>query len=687
MSAEFDIQEELKKLPGKPGVYIMHGKDDGILYVGKAVSLKNRVRQYFQSSRGKSPKIVKMVSQIDHFEYIVTDSELEALVLESNLIKEHRPKYNTMLKDDKSYPYIRVTCGEDYPRIQLCRSMKKDSSRYYGPYPTAGAVRDTIELLRKLCRIRSCDRKLPEQLGKDRPCLYYHIGQCDAPCEGRISKEEYRKNVDRAVSFLNGDTKSEIERLREKMMKASEAMEFEEAALYRDLIDSICIIGEKQKITANDGDDRDIIAVATDSREEGGAEDPAARTVKEPAAADDQAGKESAAADDQAVKVPAAADDQAGKEPAAADDQAEGAAEQAPKHVDAVVQVFFVRGGKLIGREHFFLTVEDEKDTAQILKSFIMQYYAGTPFVPKELMLEADVEDRELLEEYLTKKRGSKVQIRIPQRGMKEKLTQMAHANAVNTLTRDRERLVREELRTIGAVKEIAGLLGLRTADRMEAYDISNISGFESVGSMIVYDRGKPKRTDYRKFKIRTVEGPNDYASMEEVLTRRFRRAIEGSPGFTALPDVVLMDGGKGQVHVAERVLSDLHLDIPVAGMVKDDFHRTRGIWYRGEELPIDTASEGFKLITRIQDEAHRFAIEYHRLLRSKGQVHSLLDDIPGIGETRRKALIRSFGSLEAIRDASIEELANAPSMNRPAALRVYSFFHGNTEPEMVNLN
>ncbi len=624
MSADFNIEEELKKLPGTPGVYIMHDASDEIIYVGKAVSLKNRVRQYFQSSRGKSLKIQKMVSRIDHFEYIETGSELEALVLESNLIKEHRPRYNTMLKDDKSYPYIRVTLGESFPRIVLARSMKKDTSKYYGPYPTAGAVRDTIELLRKICRIRSCDRKLPAAQGKERPCLYYHIGQCDAPCQGWISEEAYRKHVEEAVAFLNGHTRETIRNLTEKMNAASEDLRFEEAASYRDLIDSVQAISERQKITASDGDDRDVIAIAADQSE-----------------------------NEEEMRA-------------------------------AVAQVFFVRNGKLIGREHFFLTAEDRGGEAQILSSFISQYYAGTPFVPKELMVEAEPSDKDLLEEWLTKKRGSMVRIRVPLKGMKEKLVEMAHENAAHTLARDHDRLIREEMRTIGAMKEIAELLDLPKADRVEAYDISNISGFESVGSMIVYDKGRPKRTDYRKFRIRTVEGPNDYASLAEVLTRRFTRALEGSPGFTVLPDLILMDGGKGQVHVAEKVLSDLQIDIPVAGMVKDDFHRTRGIWYMERELPIEKTSEGFKLITRIQDEAHRFAIEYHRLLRSKGQVHSILDDIEGIGPARRKALLRAFGSAEAIRDASLEELAGAPSMNRPAAERVYSFFHGEGKENVI---
>ena len=619
MDGQFIIEEELKKLPGSPGVYIMRNARDEIIYVGKAVSLKNRVRQYFQSTRNKSPKVVRMVSQIDHFEYIVTDSELEALVLESNLIKENRPRYNTMLKDDKTYPYICVTLEEEFPRIIMARSMKKDKSKYYGPYPTAGAVHDMIDLVRKLYKIRSCSRKLPESIGKERPCLNYHIGQCDAPCQGQVSAEAYRERVSRALSFLSGNTKDEIDALTEKMQQASIEMRYEDAAAARDLINSIQIITERQKITASDGDDRDVIAVAVDTLKEGNS---------------------------------------------------------SYSRTEAVAQVYFVREGRLIGREHFFLTSEDTEDPAEILRSFITQYYAGTPFVPGELMLEREVPEQELLEEWLTARRGSHVKIRIPKKGMKEKLVEMARENAENALLRDRERMQREGRRTSGAVKEIEELLSIPCASRMEAYDISNISGFESVGSMIVYDRGRPKRTDYRKFRIKTVQGPNDYASMEEVLTRRFLRAKEGSAAFAALPDIILMDGGKGQVHIAEKVLDSLGLSIPVAGMVKDDYHRTRGIWYGDREIPIDRNSEGFKLITRIQDEAHRFAIEYHRLLRSKGQVHSILDDIDGVGPARRKALMKAFGSAEAIRAASVDELAEVPSMNRRAAASVYDFFH-----------
>lgn len=612
----FDIGEELAKLPGKPGVYIMHDAKDAIIYVGKAISLKNRVRQYFQTSRNKGPKIEKMVTQIARFEYIITDSEMEALVLECNLIKEHRPKYNTMLKDDKSYPFIKVTLGETYPRVLLARQMKKDSSKYYGPFTNSGAVKDAIELLRKLYHLRTCNRRLPQEQGKDRPCLYYHIKQCQAPCQGYITPEAYGKNIQKAMEFLNGNTREIKNEVTEKMQAASEAMEYEAAMEYRDLLNSIQKIAERQKITGSDGEDKDIIALAMDAE-------------------------------------------------------------------DAVVQVFFVREGRLIGRDHFFLRAAAGDNSAQVLLSFIQQFYAGTPFVPRELMIQEEIENPALIEEWLTKKKGHRVYVRVPKKGTKEKLVELAAQNARLVLDQDKERIKREEGRTIGAVKEIADLLDLPSIYRMEAFDISNISGFESVGSMIVYERGRPKRTDYRKFKIKWVKGANDYASMEEVLTRRFRRALEESEGFTRLPDLILMDGGRGQVNIALKVLEELQLDIPVCGMVKDDNHRTRGLFYHNVELPIDRGSEGFKLITRVQDEAHRFAIEYHRLLRSKGQVHSVLDDIPGIGPARRKALMRRFKSLESIQAATEMELAKVPSMDTRSAKSVYDFFHLATEKPM----
>ena len=613
----FDIQEELKKLPGKPGVYLMHDEKDEIIYVGKAVSLKNRVRQYFQSSRNKGIKIEQMVTHISRFEYIVTDSELEALVLECNLIKEHRPKYNTMLMDDKTYPFIKVTVEEPFPRIMMTRRMVKDKAKYFGPYTSAGAVKDTIELIRKLYHIRSCNRKLPRDVGKERPCLNYHIHQCNAPCQGYVSAEEYQESVQEVLKFLNGNYEGIVEQLKEKMEKASEMLEFEKAIEYRELIASVQKIAQKQKITdaAGAGDDRDILAMAVEGE-------------------------------------------------------------------DAVVQVFFIRGGRLIGRDHFYLKIAKEESAKETLSSFIKQFYAGTPYIPAELMLPEEIDDQELIEEWLTKKRGRRVHIKVPKKGTKEKLVELAARNAKMVLSTDKERLKREEGRTIGAVRELEKLLRLSGIVRMEAYDISNTSGFASVGSMVVYEKGKPKRNDYRKFKIKGVQGADDYASMEEVLTRRFTHGLkeqeEGKElgGFTAFPDLILMDGGKGQVNIALQVLENLGLAIPVCGMVKDDNHRTRGLYYQNEELPIDRNSECFKLITRIQDEAHRFAITFHRKLRSQSQVHSILDDIPGVGPARRKDLMRHFENIEAIRNATVEELKELPSMNEKAAQDVYKFFH-----------
>ena len=611
----FNIQEELKKLPGRPGVYLMHDETDQIIYVGKAISLKNRVRQYFQSSRNKGVKIEQMVTHIRRFEYIVTDSELEALVLECNLIKEHRPKYNTMLMDDKAYPFIKVTTGEAYPRIMLARQMKKDKARYFGPYTSSQAVRDTIDLIHKLYHIRSCNRLLPKDIGKERPCLNYHIKQCEAPCQGYISQEEYRKSIDEVIRFLNGNFDIILKDLEDKMMAASEALEFEKAIEYRELLNSVKKVAQKQKITDSSGEDRDVMAVACQDE-------------------------------------------------------------------DAVVQVFFIRGGRLIGRDHFYLRISEEDKKSEILNSFIKQYYAGTPFLQGELMLPEEIEEKELLESWLSAKKGQKVTIRVPKKGTKEKLVELAEENARMVLSKDKERLKREEGRTIGAVKEITSLLGLEQIIRMEAYDISNTNGFESVGSMVVYEKGKPKRNDYRKFKIKSVKGPDDYASMREVLTRRFTHGLKEreenaeAGKFTTFPDLILMDGGRGQVNIALQVLDELKLNIPVCGMVKDDNHRTRGLYYNNVEIPIDRNSEAFKLITRIQDEAHRFAIEFHRQLRGKGQVHSVLDDIEGIGPARRKALMRHYLSLDAIRSATVEELAQLPSMNEKAAESVYQFFH-----------
>ena len=617
----FNIQEELKKLPDQPGVYIMHDARDAIIYIGKAVSLRKRVHQYFQASHDEGIKKAQMVKQIVRFEYIITDSELEALVLECNLIKEHRPKYNTMLRDDKTYPYIRVTLGEDFPRVLFSRQQKKDKSRYFGPYTSAGAVKDTIEMINKLYGLRTCNRNLPKDTGKERPCLNYHIHQCDAPCQAYISKEAYRERVDEALEFLNGNYSGIIKSLEEKMSEASINMEFEKAIEYRDLLGSVKQIAQKQKMTNTDGEDKDIVALARDEN-------------------------------------------------------------------DAVVQVFFIRGGKLIGRDHFYMRIGTEDTRTQILTTFMKQFYSGTPYIPREIMLPQEIDEQEILENWLTEKRGSKVYIRIPQKGMKEKLVELAQKNAQLVLVQDKEKLKREEGRTIGAMKEIEKWLDMKNLVRIEAYDISNINGFETVGSMIVYEKGKPKRSDYRKFKLHTVTGPDDYASMHEVLTRRFTHGMTEQKelkekelsdeygSFSRFPDLIMMDGGRGQVNICLKVLEELRLNISVCGMVKDDNHRTRGLYYKNVEIPIDTHSEGFKLITRIQDEAHRFAIEYHRSLRSKDQVHSVLDDIEGIGPSRRKALMKKYQSLDAIKAATVEDLANTESMNEKAALSVYSFFH-----------
>ncbi len=621
MNQDFDVQEELKKLPKKPGVYIMHDADDTILYVGKAVNLHNRVRSYFKENIGRGPQIDKMVSLIARFEYIVTDSELEALVLENNLIKEYAPKYNTLLKDDKTYPYIKVTLGEEFPRIVMVRQMKKDKAKYFGPF-TNGGVKETIDLINKLYLLRTCNRKLPKEIGKERPCLNYHINQCCAPCLGGVSQEEYAKRIEQAIEFLNGKQQPIIKELKEKMQAASENMEFEEAMKYRDLIENIKKVSESQKMSDNVGEDKDIIALAIDGNE-------------------------------------------------------------------TVVQIFFLRNGKLIGREHFYMTQIEEPLADKILTSFVKQFYAGTPFIPREIMLQEPIEDMELVESWLTSRKGTRVHLRVPQKGAKEKLVDLAARNAQLVLSQDRERIRREEGRTIGAVKEIEELLGIGPLTRMEAFDISNTSGFANVGSMVVYEKGKPKRSDYRKFRMKTVAGPDDYACMHEVLTRRFQHGLdereelknaengmeEQFGSFTKFPDLLLMDGGRGQVNIALQVLEELDISIPVCGMVKDDNHRTRGLYFNNMELPIDRNSEGFKLITRIQDEAHRFAITYHRSLRSKVQVHSVLEEIPGVGPSRRKALMKYFKSIEEMRAANVDTLLEVPGITTKVAEKIYAFF------------
>ncbi len=626
----FHVQDELKKLPHKPGVYIMHDEKDVIIYVGKAVDLHNRVRSYFRKIVGRGPQIDRMVEQIARFEYIVTDSELEALVLENNLIKEHRPKYNTMLKDDKTYPYIKVTVGEAYPRILFSRIQRKDKARYFGPFTSAAAVKDTIELINRMYGLRSCNRNLPRDCGKDRPCLNYHMERCCGPCTGKISREAYRERIDRALDFLSGNYNPVIKDLTDKMNKASEDMAYEEAIRWRDLLESVKKIAQKQKMSEGVGENKDILGIAL---------------------------------------------------------------EKENMDADAVVQVFFIRDGRLIGREHFYMTHVGGRSAAEILSEFIKQFYAGTPFVPKELMLPEEIEDREVLEQWLSVRREGKVQLTVPQKGQKERLVELACENAALILSKDKERLRREEGRTIGAVREIQELLGLQDCMRMEAYDISNISGFANVGSMVVYEKGKPKRSDYRRFRIKTVAGPDDYACMREVLTRRFRHGVEEKQeleekeigadygSFTRFPDLILMDGGRGQVNIALSVLEELGLDIPVAGMVKDDHHRTRGLYFHNTEIPISRSSEGFKLVTRIQDEAHRFAIEYHRSLRSKAQVSSSLDEIPGVGPARRKALMRTFRSVSELAQADVETLAQIPEIPRHQAEEIYRFFHKGQNP------
>lgn len=619
---EFNIEEELSKLPAKPGVYIMHDENDTIIYVGKAIILRNRVRSYFRESTKKTIKIQQMVSHINWFEYVVTDSELEALVLENNLIKEHQPKYNTMLKDDKTYPYIKVTVAEDFPRIMLTRLVKNDKSRYFGPYTSANAVKDTIEFLKKRYSIRNCNRAMSEAKDLGENCLYYHIHRCSAPCMRLVTKEEYNEKIAKVLEFLSGSYKPLLMELTNEMQRYSDEMEFEKAAETRDLLFSVRSVCQKQKITDTQGENKDIVALARD--------------------------KDS-----------------------------------------VIIQIFFIREGKIIGREHFYMKNTEDTSDGEIVKSFIEQFYSGTPFIPKEILVPLELEEQELIERWLSLKAERSVHITVPKKGKKEKLVELAEKNAQIVLNQDIDKIKREEARTSGAVKEIENLIGLDNLVRMEAFDISNISGFNSVGSMVVYENGKPKRNDYRKFKIKSVDGPNDYASMKEVLTRRFTHGLEeqkkqqeisGKEKFSKFPDLLLMDGGKGQVNIAEEVLLSLGLNIPVCGMVKDDNHRTRGLYFQNEEIPISKSSEGFKLITRIQDEAHRFAIEYHRSLRSNTQVHSILDDIPNIGERRRRALMKSFESIEALKNASEEELKAIAGMDARSAKSVFDFFRNKNE-------
>ena len=603
---DFNIDEELTKVPHSPGVYLMHDDTDEIIYVGKARNLSHRVHQYFQDSHSEGVKKDIMVSRIAYFEYIVTDTEVEALVLECNLIKQHKPKYNTLLTDDKTYPFIKVTVNEKYPRVLFTREMKHDGSAYFGPFISALAIKDTINLLQKIYHVRSCSN-MPSD---GRECLYYHIGMCEAPCTGKQSAEDYGERIKGVLEFLNGKFEPVLNELNTKMAEASENLEFEQAAEYRDLYRSVASLKEKQKITKSDGSDRDIIAIARDGAE-------------------------------------------------------------------AVVQIFFIRDGRMTGRDHFYIKPSELDESPQVYASFIKLFYSGTPVIPAEVMIHSPAADMEALEEFLSSKRGRGVRILIPKKGEKSAMTNLAFKNAHMVLKQDRERLRLQEMRTTGAMKEISDLLGTEELFRMEAYDISNISGVYPVGSMVVFEGGRPKKSDYRRFNIKTVKGQDDYASLKEVLTRRFTHK---GGGFERFPDVIMMDGGRGQVNVCLEVLEELGIDIPVCGMVKDDTHSTRGLYYNNSLLPMDTHSEAFKLITRLQDEAHRFAIEFHRSLRGKGQVRSVLDDIPGIGPKRRKALLLAFGDIEAIKNADIKSLSEAEGMNAKSAESVYEFFHGKTE-------
>lgn len=617
----FNIQEELSKLPHQPGVYLMHDKEDNIIYVGKAVNLYNRVRSYFRASTKKTLKIQRMVSLIDHFEYIVVDSELEALVLENNLIKEYNPKYNTLLKDSKTYPSIKVSINEEYPRIFMVRRTARDKAKYFGPYTSAQAVNDIIELLNATFCIRTCRKQCAYGVANDRPCLNYHMKRCLAPCTGKVDPVEYMERVEAAIDFMNGNDKTILKNIREKMEEASSNLDFEEAIKYRGLLESATRIIERQKITDTDEEDRDIIGMHSDEN-------------------------------------------------------------------DAVVQVFFIRNGKMIGREHHHIGELEGTSEREILTEFVKRYYTGTPYVPKEIVLPFEIDEPEIISEWLSYVKGRKVKLIVPKIGTKEKFVDLANRNAETVLRQDKEKIIKEEKRTKGAMEELCAILDLPGLKRVEAFDISNTNGFENVGSMVVFEEGKPIKGDYRKFKIRSVEGPDDYACMYEVLSRRFthgfdekkqldEKHLEAAYGsFARFPDIILMDGGRGQVNVAKRVLRELNLNIPVCGMVKDDNHNTRGLYVDGVEIDIDTRGEAFKLITRVQDEAHRFAIEYHKSLRSKAQVHSVLDDIPGIGPKRRLALMRSFASIEEIKAASAERLGMVDGITKDQAETIYKFFH-----------
>ncbi len=611
----FDIEQELKKIPQKSGVYLMKDENQQIIYVGKAINLKNRVRQYFQNNKNHAPKVQTMVQHIKEFEYIITDSEMEALLLECNLIKKHRPFYNVLLKDDKAYPYIKIT-NEDYPRIFVTRNIEKDKAKYIGPITDAFAVKETVDTIHKIWPIRKCKKILPRDIGKERPCLNYHIGQCCAPCDNQISKHDYQNMITEAEQFIHGKHEEMMKRMEKEMYEASKNMEFEKAAALRDKLLSIKSISEKQKMANTGLGDCDVAAFVR-------------------------------------------------------------------AYDEGLAQMFFIRGGKVTGREQYHLHSVENRTRSEVMTEFIKQFYSGTAYIPKEIILQEELvtEEKELLKQFLTQKRGNKVTFTTPKKGEKHKLVQLAWKNAMISFEQSGERLKREEQKTIGAMQEIQQALHLpQTLQRVEAYDISNTQGFESVGAMVVFENGKAKYSDYRKFKIKTVIGANDFASMQEVIYRRMQHAIIEqkqckSGNFSKMPNLILMDGGMIQVQAAESVLKELNIDIPVCGMIKDDKHRTKAIIFQQKEIVLRSNTEGFKLLTRIQDEVHRFAIEYHRKLREQKAIHSILDDIPNIGEVRKKALMKHFGNIENIAKADVEQLLEVSQMTIASAESVYQFF------------
>jgi excinuclease ABC subunit C len=610
-AAMFDIQEELKKIPDNPGVYQMKNEFGEIIYVGKAKNLKKRVRQYFQS-KNHAPKIEAMIRNIAEFEYIIVDNEVEALILEANLIKKHRPKYNTILRDDKQYPYIKISVQEKYPRIYKVREVKKDGAKYFGPYPSAYAVNEIIDIIGSLYKLRKCSIKLDGSKKNQRPCLNYHINRCTAPCMGNVDSKEYREEVSKAISFLTGKEEELIKSLTEKMQSASESLDFEAAAKYRDQIRALEIISEKQKIvSANSSIDQDVIGSALGIEE-------------------------------------------------------------------ACIQIFFIRNGKIIGREHYLLTNIENETREEIISSFLSQFYTGTVYIPKEIYIEADIEDREVFEKLMSEKRGNKVSIKVPSKGDKSMLIKMIKKNALEILEKGSQRIKKNLDESMQAVEALKDLLEMEEAPlRIEAYDISNIQGVESVGSMVVFERGVPSKSNYRRFKIKTVKGPNDYKSMEEVLERRINRGLDqgDANGFNKMPDLILIDGGKGQTGIAEEVIYNYGLNIPVCGMIKDDKHTTRGLIYQNKEIEFKKTDKVYRLIYRIQEEAHRFAIDYHRNLRDKTLFKSELDNIENIGEKRKINLLKYFGSVDNIKNKSVEELADVEGMNIRAAESVYNYF------------